>query len=213
MVTLNLDRRVGSGQGGFSLLMTLLSLLILSLSAMAMMSLLKAGVTTSGNIAFRQAAVRAGDIGVEDARTWLASQTSSYLENTDTSQGYWATSVPNFDPKTFPFAASARVHLNGSSGAPGTAVSAADKVSGYTVYFVIHRMATSSGKCDPATSNAACLFPPVVTASETGQGSSTSGGSGYGLGLSSSTGKVYYRVTVKVVGPRFNTRYVQALLY
>lgn len=205
MVTLIQDRRVGPRQAGFSLLMTLLSLLILSLSAMAMMSLLKAGVSTSGNIAFRQAAVRAADLGVEAAITWIGGQGAEYLKDSHTDQGYWATGVPGFDPRTFNFATSARVL--GPTGTPG---SAATPVSGYSVYYVIHRMSTTTGKCADIDG---CLYPPVVTASETGQGSSSSGGGGYTTGLSATTGAVYYRVTVKVAGPRYNNRYVQAFVY
>lgn len=206
MVTLSSDRRVGARQAGFSLLMTLLSLLILSLSAMAMMSLLKAGVSTSGNIAFRQAAVRAADLGVEAAITWIGGQGVEYLKDTHADQGYYATSDPTFDPRTtLNFATSARVL--GPTGTPG---SAATPVSGYSVYYVIHRMSTTVGKCADIDG---CLYPPVVTASETGQGSSSSGGGGYTTGLSASTGAVYYRVTVKVAGPRYNNRYVQAFVY
>lgn len=210
MVTVIWGRVTGLRQGGFSLLMTLLSLLILSLSAMAMMSLLKAGVSTSGNIAFRQAAVRAGDVGVEDAAKWIWAQSQDYLKDDHSDQGYYSTVTSGFNPGAFDFKTSARVHLAGSSGAPGTAVGSIDKVSDYTVYFVIHRMAMTSGfKCPDAQ----CLFPPVVTVSETNQGSSAASGGAYGPGLSAATGQVYYRVTVKVAGPRYNNRYVQAFVY
>jgi Tfp pilus assembly protein PilX len=199
MGTLIKGRRVGPRQGGFSLLMTLLSLLILTLSSMAMMAMLKAGVTTSGNIAFRQAAVRAGDVAVEDAVTWLSSQGSEYLKDTHIDQGYYASNDPAFNPATYDFANVGMARSHGSA------------VSGYTLYYVIHRMATTSGLT--CTDNAGCLYPPIVTAAETGQGTSRSGGGGYSAGISGATGAVYYRVTVKIVGPRYNNRFVQAFLY
>ena len=189
---------------GFVLAMAVIVLLVMTLSALAMMKLMGAGVMTAGNIAFRQAAVRVADLALEDANTWIKSQTAASLQNDAPSNGYYASNDPTFAPQNFRFtdAGAAKQYSSGGN----------DTFSGYKIYYVIHRMALTAGVAcaDPS---AACATPVGATASVTGAGSSHLAGAGYQAGISGTTGLVYYRVTAKVVGPRFNNSYVQSFLY
>jgi type IV pilus assembly protein PilX len=201
---------------GFVLIMTLVVLVIITLSSMAMMTLMRAGVSASGNIAFRQAATRVADVATEDAFTYLTTTlaaTASALDNPNPAiAGYYSTHNAatagcfpvradgdvSFKPMDYDFtnAACARSH--------------AGTVSGYTVYYVIHRMANNTGAC-PA---AGCMGPPplsIIAAQADGESNAN-----YFLRLNNAVNNsllVYYRVTIKVVGPRRNNRFIQAFVY
>ena len=189
---------------GIALVVTLIMLVILTISAMGMLLMLKSGVTTAGNIAFRQAAVRVGDLAVEDARTYLFNQNAIYLQSDDPANGYYANYQPGFSPQTFDFTNTTQARQYSLGGV--------NTFSGYQIYYVIHRMAINSGfACsDP---NAGCMFPPSASSSGTTQGTSQSGGTAYNPNLTGTLGLVYYRATIKVIGPRFNNRYIQAFFY
>lgn len=188
---------------GMALLMTLVTLTILTISSLSMMMLMKSGATAAGNIAFRQAAVRVADLAVEDARSWLLTQSATTLQN-DVPGVYYASYQPTFAPQNFAFTDNAQATKFVSGGN--------DTFSGYKIYYVIHRMAATAGVActDPS---AQCVMPPTAATSTTGSGSSHAAGSGYQPQITGTTGLVYYRVTAKVVGPRFNNRYVQAFFY
>ena len=203
------NRRSRRAAAGFALVMTLVVLVVLTISALSMMLLMKSGISASGNIAFRQAAVRVADLAIEDARTWILAQSTTTL-NTDVAGRYYArynamdaSNTAGFDPKSYDFTnstlAKKYVDTNGN-----------DTFSGYKIYYVIHRMAFAAGAC---SGGAACVAPPQAAGNVVTAGSSRSAGSGYQTGITGSVGLVYYRITAKVVGPRFNNRYVQAFVY
>ncbi|RTL56468.1 MAG: hypothetical protein EKK46_04465 [Rhodocyclaceae bacterium] len=204
-----------ASQSGFTLVMTLVILVVITLSSMAMMLATKAGIFASGNIAFRQAATRAADVVVETGFRWVNTQiaaNANALDNTNAAVGYYSSfnevlasctnsSTTQFNPATYDFA--------NTSCAP-----APTQVGDYAVYYVVHRMATTANTACPA---AGCMAPTVIQANNNTQtpgGSSESGASQFGSGSSSVSNQiVYYRITVKVVGPKRNTRYIQAFVY
>jgi Tfp pilus assembly protein PilX len=83
-------------QRGLSMLIALIALLILSITAVALVRSIDTGTLIIGNFAFKQDATEAGSRGAERAIAWLASQAS--LDNDDTANGYYASSLDNFDP-------------------------------------------------------------------------------------------------------------------
>lgn len=197
-------RTAARRSGGFVLILTLITLVILTLSAMSMMLVMQGGTSVAGNIAFRQAAVNVADIAVEDAVKWLNSQSFDYLAVDHADVGYYATSrdpdsatvmsLPPFDPKAHDF------------GDPAQAKTHTGTVSGYTIAYVIHRMARYTGTCAAVADN--CLYP--VNTPNTWDGINNGGAQPQ---ITITKGLVYYRITVKVQGPRFNNRYVQAFVY
>ncbi len=193
-----------AGSRGFVLGMAVIVLVVISISALMMMKMMDAGIATAGNIAFRQAAVRAADLALEDANTWMQGQSSLSLQNDAPASGYYASDDPNFTPQGFSFTNSAIAKQYTAGGN--------DTFSGYKIYYVIHRMAATSGSaCSDPTSS--CVMPIGASSSSTVAGSSHMAGGGYQASITGATGLVYYRVTAKVVGPRLNNSYVQALLY
>lgn len=190
-------------QKGFALFMAMMMLVLISIAAVAMFNTSSSGVVSSGNIAFRQAASKAAEVAVEDARTWLSGQSADYLSTDNAGDGYISSITAPFDFKTFDFEANGRtVMYNG----------AVDNISGYTAHYITHRLAKVSG--EPCTSvTAGCVFPDVAASSSGTDGSSRVGGGNYSGVISGAVGLVYYRVTVKVTGPKHNTRYVQVFFY
>ncbi len=205
-----------SRERGISLIMALISLFILTLSALAMMMLMKGSGSTAANIAFRQAAVRVADTAVEDALTFINSKSSSYLATDNAGDGYYATSHDRNPALTDPNIVDASEFKPANLMSQNPRRVGTSSISGYDVYYVIHRMASGAGLCSDASVK--CQYPATASSTNLKSGASfgTGGGSGGGgqqqIG-NRTTGLVFYRVTVKVVGPQFNNRYIQAFVY
>lgn len=204
---------------GFVLFMTLVMLVVITLSGLAMMQVMGAGVTAAGNIAFRQASVHYADLALEDARAWLQAQTAANLVNDSPANGYTSFYDSNFDPKSLEWQNANVAHQYSATDNGGTdpnldGDSDPTTFSGYRIYYVIHRMAVVAGQpCTvPATG---CMIPPPSggAGGVVAPGTSQSLGTGYNPTILGATGNVYYRVTAKVVGPRHNSSYVQAIMH
>lgn len=202
-----MGRLIHKNQHGFVLFMTLVTLVLLTISGLAMMRAMESGLSAAGNIAFRQAASRVADTAIEDALAWLVSNSGTVTleaaaDDTD-GHAIYIPSAAAFDPVSYDWEGGESHHMT-----------ATDKIAGYDVYYVIHRMAQAAGACKSATDNSYCMYAPASGATgTTAEGSSQSGGSTYAGFITGTTGLVYYRVTVKVSGPRNNVSYVQAFLY
>ena len=220
-----------NGQQGFVLVVALVVLVIITLSSVAMVTSMKGGVYAAGNIAFRQAATRAADVAVNSAFQWVQTQMivatalNSDIAPADTAAAattarYYSTMFGAdsgckkdgiagvFLPQNYRFSDT----INGSDSRP-CAAKIPGSPSGYDLYYVIHRMASTSGSACPA---AGCLAPQVTTITSTpaaGCSMDPSSASFCGASASGTNNLVYYRVTIKVSGPRQNNRYIQAFLY
>lgn len=202
-------------QSGLSLVITLIVLVVVTLSSVAMIATMRAGVSASSNVAFRQAATRTAELGVEDALSWMRSQSAaSLLTNSGTAVAsthrYYAmvdyadpgctkdgSSV--FRPDQYRFSDS----INGTTGvASPCAYRVTNTPAGYSLFYVVHRMASSAGNC----TDVGCMRPSGLSCS--GTTSSSAGRSNEGD--FEQTPESYFLVTVKVAGPRQNNRYVQA---
>jgi type II secretory pathway pseudopilin PulG len=210
-------------QKGFVLLMALVIMVIITLSAVAMITSLRGGISASGNIAFRQAATRAADVAVDSAFRWVQTQMAVATGlNSDIAAAatprYYATMFgansgckkdgvgDAFTPQQYRFSDT----VTGADGFPCAALVAGNP-AGYTLYYVVHRMANTAGSACPA---AGCLAPPVTAAAGSSAGCSMDPTSASFCGASTTTNTlVYYRITIKVVGPRQNNRYIQAFVY
>jgi type II secretory pathway pseudopilin PulG len=219
-------------QQGFVIVIALVVMVIMTLASVAMVSSLKGGISASANVAFRQAATRSADVAVDNAYTWVQAQiatTASALNSNiapantaaaATTPRYYATMsaadsgckkdgvADAFTPQSYRFSDT----VTGSDGFP-CAAKMANKPSGYELYYVIHRMAQNAAAACPA---AGCLAPLLTGALQAGNsaGCSMDPGSANFCGSTSTTNQlVYYRITVKVVGPRQNNRYIQGFVY
>jgi len=177
-----------SAQRGVVLFIALIVLVAMTLAGLGMMRAVDTNNLIAGNLAFKNAAVSAGDAAIEAARTWLQSRTAGQLEANQA--GYYANWQPSFDPKTFDWA--------GSSTLVGT------DNNGNTIYYVAHRMCNESNKSINATD---CAKVATVSVG------STKGGGSYGNSPLTGTSLVFFRITAKIQGPRFTVSYLQAFIY
>lgn len=169
-------------QTGSSLVIVVILLVILMISALALVRSSETVGQVAGNIAFKQAATEAADVGVAAATNWLAA-----MANADAAVAgvYYATRQA--------------VDAYGLPTVDWTPVPASD-VSTFRVQYVIERMC--QGPLPVATPTSQCL-----TSQSNQDGSKKVGSPAY-----SGVAAVYYRVTVRVQGPRNSESFVQSLL-
>ena len=179
-------------QRGVVLFIALIVLVAMTLAGIAMFRQIGAGVIIAGNIAFKENATSVGDLGIEAARGWLVGSGSAALQ-VDQAPGYVSTWNLAFNPVTHTW-----------TSANSTLVSA-DDGTGNEVRYVIHRLCASAGSVnDPLQS--------CVTVGSAAAGGSKGGGA-YGVLPLSNTTAPYFRVTVRVLGPRNTVSYVQSIMY
>ncbi len=190
--------RPGS-QRGVVVFIALIVLVAMMLAGIATMRSSGSAILTAGNLAFRQNATVAGDLGIESARTWLNTQGPLGLETTNAALGYYSTWDNAFDPllwgkANWEDATKAKQVNNGAVDAAGNRIS-----------YVVHRMCLNTGPITP---------PPgtkqeCVTTSDPGKGGPKEAGTPALVG----TSQVYYRVTARIRGPKNTFSYVQTMVY
>lgn len=184
-------------QQGLVLVIALIVLVLVSLGGVALMRSVDTATLVAGNLAFQQAATRASDTGVERAIAVLQQKASDgSLDSNDTTNGYLATMRSTDSPATGQsWQAFWNSNLSGSAFDMGT-----DQF-GNQVFFVIHRLCANAS---PPSSGGQCVTSPSTT---TATGNSEEAGQ---IQLQGSSGRVYYRITVRVAGPRRTESYVQS---
>jgi type IV pilus assembly protein PilX len=196
-------KRVGqmpARQRGVVLVVTLIVLVAMMLASVALVRAVDTVNTVAGNLAFREAATHSGDAGAEAAIAWLESQNGTgALFNHNYAMGYSATRIDpaagqSWDAFWNSVLSGQSVTLNG--GKPDAA--------GDIVSYTISRMCNAVG--DPATVNTDCSKSEVAA---TNPGASGQGAGDVGLLY---TTQYYYRITVRVVGPRNTISYVQVTI-
>ncbi len=202
---LSRPRPARSAQSGMVLIVTLIVLAAMTLAGVALVRSVDTAVMIAGNLAFRQGATIAGDAGVEAARTWLSTNGSASGSD-NPGNGYYATSQDTLDlTGNRTTATSDNLEWDGS-GSTKPRCLAAD-AAGNTVCFVVHRLCQNVGPLDsstcatretPMAGSSLGLSRPMETYQERSWASAATIG--------------YFRVTVRVAGPRNNVSYVQAFL-
>ena len=194
-------------QRGVVLFIALIVLVAMTLAGIAVMRSVGTNVLISGNMAFKQAATSVADYGVEVARAWVSGATATTLQNDGApgtaTAGYYsswkydptapADLTKNFDPFQFDWANAM------------TVVPAPDPAT--QVQYVVHRM------CRLANASTDDVNQQCVTVATSSTGGSTQNVLSGGNQPLTNTTQVYYRVTVKVTGPRNATSFIQTTLY
>ena len=194
------QRLPGKRQGGIVLIIAIIVLVAMSLAALALMRSVDTNTIIAGNLAFQQSATRSADRGIETAVSWLnANNASGALNIDDATNGYAANGA---NPAQSPIASQSwnDYWTNTLSNRPPVQM-AADS-AGNTAAYVIDRLCNNAG---PKTGGAACVASPVVT-SATGNAEESNN-----VGLNAPS-VVYYRITVRVAGPRNTVSYVQSIV-
>lgn len=195
----------GRRQGGVVMLVALIVLVVMTLAGIALMRSMDTSTMIAGNMAFKQAATQSADVGIESAIKYLeesnalsslydsnklagySSQTQGNKEYLDTGKTFWA-AVEDF-----------ACHLNkfGQGCIPAPEANA----NGNLVSYSIQRLCLNNGKPDL---NCAAVYG-TVSAEGNSEGAQEDM-----YGATSTT--VYYRITVRVVGPRNSVSYVQSIV-
>ena len=201
-------------QQGVVMLVALVVLVVMTLAGIALMRSMDTTNLIAGNMAFKQAATNAADRGVETAIEWLElNRTGTFLDSDHTTSGY--RSGVGFNPNsTMSAYALGNDYWNqltnantppqtkcnlSTSGCAGTPTCD----NGNCVSYVIHRLCQASAT---NRGSAHCALVPGTVAS-TGSNEGPEGDALTGNGSS-----VYYRITVRVDGPRNSVSYVQTIV-
>jgi type IV pilus assembly protein PilX len=184
-------------QRGVVLFIALIALVAMTLAAIALIRATDTSNIIAGNLAFKQATVQASDTGVEQAITALVNTIVPTSVEADIANLYFATQQPVDSygvPTTINWAS---VPCRDTAG--NTLGSCSDS-SAYRIQYMIDRLCTGTL---PITD----IQGSCVTSVPSGGGSHRSGGVVF-----TSASKVYYRITVRVSGPRNATTMVQAMV-
>jgi len=188
-------------QRGVVLFIALIVLVVMSLAGIALMRSVGTGVLIAGNLGVKQATTSAGDLGVEAGRDWLVKADPSALANDAVASGYisyWQLEVDPSNPPNSSWWKDNAVLVN-VAGTP---------YKDYDVRYVVHRMC----KVKNMSVNDSTQSCVVTGALQGGSQGPSMGGLDYQRPPSTSQ-QVYYRVTVRVLGPKSTVSYVQTLLY
>jgi Tfp pilus assembly protein PilX len=183
------------------LFIALIALVTIMLAAVALMRSVDTTTVISGNLAFKQAATASADGGLENAVTWLkttgASATTdpftdalNAFNRTSATAGYYSNADPALDLAA------------GSTWAASASADAGTDPSGNTMRYIIQRMCRTSNQL---LSESNCLFSDAqsdTNTKNTGDPTPVIGGK-----------HPIYRVTVRAIGPRNTTSYIQAFIY
>jgi Tfp pilus assembly protein PilX len=213
-------RLYSSTQRGVSLIVVLISLLIISFAAAALLRSTDTATLIAGNLSFKKTALASGDAGTETAIAWLGANVLSTSLHADiAASGYYSTTADSCDltGQRTPNDPTDDVNWDGGAANANCAmvartVTPAGAAPGYKITYVINRVCNAAG--DPSAFVAADGVTPMVCSRQTNTDSSDSSraGGSYGSGPLSGQPQTYYRITTRVTGPRNTVRYVQAFV-
>jgi type IV pilus assembly protein PilX len=190
-------------QEGVVLFIALIVLVIMALAGVAMVRQSGTGMSIAGNVAFRQNATSAGDLGTETARTWWWAQSSlpGALDLDAPTQGYFSDWGAVGDPRR--------------SGDPSTYRANQWRViptpddTGNTVSYVIERL------CQTPNQPATAVGQLCITSSSNG-GTNKSGATATsypGCGpLCDPSLAIHYRISSRIQGPKGTVSYIQVMV-
>ena len=204
-----------SSMGG-GLLIALVVLVLMSMTAMALVRAVSTASLIAGNFAFRQAAVLASEAGSEAAITWLSARISTATVFTDQmDHGYYA-SVPDGLELTTGGHQSGTVVIDWDdddcSNRTGVQCLKASPSldadpAGNVIRYTIHRLCRTAGS--PEDSANSCLIYKNAQSASSKKSQLSYGASKH----FQSDSQVYYRITTRVRGPRNTTVFTQALVH
>lgn len=194
-------------QRGVVLFISLIIIVAMMLTGLAIMRSIGTGTLIAANLAFQQSAQASAEHGIEIARLWLVNNTAVLTTDDYHASGYYpnwvnvsaTTQVDNFDPTTYDWSNACKVKSDGSCGS-----SADTDNAGNTVRYVIHRLCNQAGDI----SGASCVKFNSANSDTCGQGTSC----GANTENPSQTPLPYYRITVRTDGPKNSLAYVQAII-
>lgn len=182
-------------QQGVVLFIALIVLVAMTLAGIGLMRSVDTAVVATGNLAFRQSTLQGADRGIAAAASWLeANKGGPTLQNSNSGSAYFSSRFAA-DPD-----------WSDSASWAGSVTLAVD-ASGNVVRYVINRMCTEAntpynGSNAGVPNQCGLFFPPTAAA--------TGGSLAVGAPNFQGIPQLYYRVTVRVEGPRNTVSIVQA---
>ncbi|MDK2124873.1 hypothetical protein [Parachitinimonas caeni] len=190
-------------QNGFVLFVVLVAMVVMMLVGIMALRATSFSSEISGNATLQKANVRAADAGIEIARQWLKLSSINKNLNSDilSGGGYYATwAAGAFKPSEYNWD-SGNAYVLKSTDINDMSLRESDSGGErFRIRYVIHRMCKNSA---PPTADH-CMLPSESTG---GWGSGASKGDRIDRAIGP-----FYRVTIRVDGPRNSTSYVQAVL-
>jgi type IV pilus assembly protein PilX len=180
-------------QRGFMIAVVMVVLVAMMLSAVALLRSTDTNQLVSGNLAFRSATVHSADTGVQAAVIWLQNTVGGATLNTNApASGYYAvlaTPDLNFDDATL--------------WSQCVACSSND-AAGNTVSWIVQRLCTGQGNPND----------PSIQCSRLEAGSAGASGNSMAADATAFPGvaRNYYRITVRVNGPRNTSTLTQTFV-
>ncbi len=201
-LTARLLRRQRRRQGGTALFMALIALVAMMLASLALIRAVDTANLISGNLAFKQGTLSIGDIGIEAAVSALPTITSTSL---DAAYPSGCTTACQYYPIMSSTDGKGR-QISGTAGSTVYAINwdavptIVSPVTGYTVRYVIDRLCQGPAPVTDVVNK--CLADTPLAG----------GSKKAGATVFSATTSIYYRVTVRIQGPRNTESYVQSIL-
>jgi hypothetical protein len=206
------------------MIIALIALMVLSLTAVALVRSVDTGTLIIGNFAFKQDATEASSTGAKQAIDWLTKNQGA-LESDDKANGYYAASWDDLDPTGSSTTAAKPLRLVDWEGDQcksfsGTFTScdkspyplaskASDlQVNGNNVQWIITRLCKLAGPVDKISNP--CLTPGTLSGGGTAsdRGELSSGGR-----ISSTYSGPYYRIVIRSKGSRNTVSFTETILH
>lgn len=193
-------------QTGLALVIALIVLVSMTIAGIAMVRSVDTAVMIAGNMAFRQGATVSGDTGVESARTWLLNNGS--LLNADSStNGYYATSQDSLDLTGNRTPGDSADDVGWEAAGISQPACLPTDTAGNTVCYIVHRLCNATGPLNSAS----CATQETVRGGSS-QGATRPMETYQERSWSQVATLAYYRVTVRIAGPRNNISFIQTFL-
>jgi Tfp pilus assembly protein PilX len=212
-------RPLRRAQRGISLLFSLMALVILGFGAIALTRSVDTGTLIMGNLAMKQDTLSASATATEQAIAWLqANVTGTTLDANDPAKGYYAGAIEKLDPTGNRSTAANKLALvnwdgncNGHLGdgtyeTCDTLAFTGTDVNGNKVQWVITRLCDTAGA--PSGTNLCVRPAAAATSTALERGELNPGGR-----ISAGIAGPYYRVVVRVEGPRNTVSYTESLVH
>ncbi len=196
-------------QRGVVLFLTLISLLAMSLAAVALIRSVDTNSLIAGNMAFKQSASTSTDAGLESSIVWIMSTQSANASKSvfsDTTHAF------NVTDATRGYYSNADSSLDLLSSATWDAITNIPEVtdsSGNKVRYIIQRICRNANAVLSTTN---CLFSSAV-ADNNGNNVPLPSEICDGAGCPSGGQSPQYRITARATSQRFAVSYVQAFVY
>lgn len=175
-------------QRGAVLWVSLVVLLVMTLTGLALVRTTTLGASIAGNLTFKQSATSGADLGLELGLAQLNALSDAQLDVGSAAKGYYASVDPTVPAKELPGWANAPVTNNDGLG--------------NEVRYLIHRLCRQGGSLNAAGQS--CVLPQAGSCPGSSDGAGSVGGC---------SDRPMYRITARAIGPRGTESYVQMTVY